>query len=357
MSESASIKRLDIGEGEKILPFLLRSRSSLLYASPSFMKLVTQHLGAQGGWLAAYEDEEITALLPFAVKDGPLGPVYNSLAYYGSNGGVIQADHDNDNAVKAALINSYYQRAADDKALAATIITNPLLQDFAFYQNHITSDHYDERIGQITHFPAEPDDEALMALFDDPRPRNIRKAQRAGITIEKRHDEAALAFLYETHEQNMSAIGGLAKRRDFFDLVPQIMDQKDWAIYVASLNGQPIAALLLFYFNRTVEYFTPVIIEEFRNMQALALIIYRAMNDARHDGFENWNWGGTWLSQGGVYDFKKRWGTRDYPYYYYTKIFNRDVYDQSRDDLLKHYEGFYVLPFAALENKKQEQSA
>lgn len=33
--------------------------------------------------------------------------------------------------------------------------------------------------------------------------------------------------------------------------------------------------------------------------------------------------GGIWLTQGGVYDFKKKWGTIDKNYFYYTTIFDK----------------------------------
>jgi len=128
------------------------------------------------------------------------------------------------------------------------------------------------------------------------------------------------------------------------------MNTSDWAIFTAILRGQPVAALLVFYFNRTVEYFTPVVVETYRQTQALSLVIYKAMQEAMAEGFSNWNWGGTWLSQRGVYDFKKRWGTADYSYYYYTRILNGSIRTQTKEALLDMYPGFYVLPFSALEH-------
>ena len=120
-------------------------------------------------------------------------------------------------------------------------------------------------------------------------------------------------------------------------------------------EGEPVSGLLLFYYNGTVEYFTPVIKPEHRNTQALALVIYEAMADAiSNKQCNNWNWGGTWLSQGGVYDFKKRWGTTDYPYYYYTKVFNDGVRSSSKEDLLKDYQGFFVLPFREIKDTENE---
>jgi hypothetical protein len=331
---------------EEHYAYIRRNPKSLLYGTPRFMSLIGRHLGAQPGWLSAKRDEEIVGLLPFMKKDGSLGPVFNSLAYYGSNGGVIQ--HRRDDDAKTELISTFYRMAEDAKSVSATIITNPLEKDSEFYHKNTGYDLIDERIGQITHLPDSKNPEELMGLFQDPRPRNIRRALREGVVIERRQDGDALDFLYKTHVANIEAIGGLSKRRAFFELVPEVMKESDWSIYLAKLNGKPIAALLVFYFNQTVEYFTPVVVESYRNLQALSLVIYKAMQDAVSNGFSNWNWGGTWLSQRGVYDFKKRWGTTDYRYYYYTRIYNDVVKKQKKEILLEMYPGFYVVPFSQI---------
>lgn len=329
-----------------LLAFLNGCPNSLIYASPRFMSLVSRHLVAQGGWLEAVRDGAIVGVLPFMWRDGYLGPVYNSLAYYGSNGAVIQQSKDDE--AKAVLLDAFFEMAAKAGSASATVITNPLEEDADFYRLHAHHDFLDERIGQITHFIPGIDPEGLLKSFDDPRPRNIRRAMRDGIVVERRQDSQAMSFLYDTHVKNMQAIGGIAKRSSFFSLVRDTMSPDDWSIYLAKKGDEAVAALLLFNFNRTVEYFTPVVLEEFRNTQALSLIIYQAMQDSIRRGYINWNWGGTWLSQGGVYDFKKRWGTTEYPYYYFTRVFRADVRMQSKDALLKHYEGFYVLPFDGL---------
>ena len=62
-------------------------------------------------------------------------------------------------------------------------------------------------------------------------------------------------------------------------------------------------------------------------------------------GYSNWNWGGTWNSQTGVYDFKKKWGTTTYHYKYHTKIFSEKLISQPIDELAAEYQGFYLYPF------------
>ena len=122
----------------------------------------------------------------------------------------------------------------------------------------------------------------------------------------------------------------------------------DYNLYLAYYDGKPVAGLLLFYFNKTVEYFTPVIKAEYRNIQPLSLLIYEAMEDSLMQGYRYWNWGGTWVTQDGVYRFKKRWGTQDHPYYYYTRVYNDSMFRLSKEELLKEYPDFYVVPFDKL---------
>ena len=42
-----------------------------------------------------------------------------------------------------------------------------------------------------------------------------------------------------------------------------------------------------------------------------SLLIFEVMLDAVEKNYEYWNCEGTWESQKGVYDFKKKWGAND----------------------------------------------
>jgi hypothetical protein len=338
------ITTIDGCGGQEFRDYVLRNPNTLVYSEPRFLKLVANQLKARCVWLVARQAGQITGLLPFLVKEGPLGPAFNSLAYYGSNGGVIQAENQDD--TKFALVNAFYNMAVDSGAVSATIISNPLEGDSEFYDSYVRHDYRDERIGQITHLPTS--DEDLIASFEDPRPRNIRRAIKEGVTVAKGGIED-LHFLYSTHLDNMTKIGGLAKKREFFYAIPAEMNAEEWSVFTASLDGRPIASLLLLYFNRTVEYITPVVLESYRNTQALSLVIYEAMRDAINGGFSNWNWGGTWvISQSGVYDFKRRWNTSEYRYFYYTRLMNEKLMSCNPEYIMNHYSGFFVIPFSNL---------
>ena len=240
--------------------------------------------------------------------------------------------------------------AREYRCVSSVLISSPLdpPELIIWYQENLDYDVVDERIGQVTpiYFDSHHDDK-LMTSFH-PKTRNVvRKAEKLGVTVTI--ENQMFDFLQEIHTQNMQEIGGIAKPKRFFRRIPEWFGPNtDFKIYVARIDSEPVAAVLMFYFNGTVEYFTPVIRREFRETQALSRTIFSAMCDASKAGFRRWNWGGTWLAQEGVHHFKKRWGAKDLPYYYFVKLYNSSLTRRSPREILEQYPNFYVFPFNML---------
>lgn len=321
---------------------------SLFYYSPKYFHFLEGLLGCSIKCLVAKSSGKIVGALPLAYTKGALGMVINSLPYYGSNGGPIAFNQD----ACSQLLLVYKKLIQKEGILSSTLISNPLSEKS--FEHDIKPDLIDKRIGQWTPLSDQDiDAEALLMRFDSSARRNVRKALKKGVEVEI--DNSAIEFLKNTHQSNMAQIGGLAKTNDFFELLPKHFNAgEDYDIYVASKSGEPIAALLVFYFNLTVEYFTPVVVESARNMQGLPCIIHKALCDAAQKGFKWWNWGGTWLSQDGVYRFKKKWAAEDKLYQYYTNIMNDELYSSSAETLLSEYSGFFVIPFSELKQSEEE---
>ncbi len=326
---------------DKYEQFLLSREETLLYQSWRYQQMLIELLACRQETRLAVDDQNrVVAAMPLMGMEGRFGTVLNSLPFYGSNGGLIGDDQ----AGLDALQTAYLQLLSEQVVAAATFIENPLAPGGP---QGLPFDLVDERIGQLTPLPTSNDPDALMGMFHQKTRNMVRKANKVGVTITI--ENTAMPFLVETHEENMGEIGGAPKSRRFFDLVPHLFREgKDYDIYLARIGSEPVAALLLFYYNRTVEYFTPVVKAQFRDTQALSGVIFRAMRDATQAGFRWWNWGGTWLSQDGVHRFKSRWGTRDIPYHYYTSVRNAALLSASPDDLLATYPSFFTVPFSAL---------
>lgn len=318
--------------------FLLGRDESLFYYSLDYKAFLESLLGCRSDYHVALENGEMTGVLPLMEKQGTFGRVINSLPYYGSNGGALGTTTDTRVALREFYSNYTKQRDVG----AATWIENPLAPT-----EGLESDLLDRRTSHFTTLSPSPMARDIFQGIDESARRNVRKAEKSGVTVSVKND--MFRFLEQTHHQNMDAIGGRAKGSDFFSSVPHHFEAGiDYNLYVAERSGRPVAALLLFYFNKTVEYFTPVTVSEERQSQPMAAILLCAMQDAIERNFHRWNWGGTWHSQEGVARFKRKWGAKERTYRYFVTVNDKRILSTSPDRLLKEYTGFYVVPFQAI---------
>lgn len=139
----------------------------------------------------------------------------------------------------------------------------------------------------------------------------------------------------------------------FFQKVYELMGEKDYDLMYARKEGIIIAGLLVYFFKNIVDYSVPAIRYEYSIEQGTSLLIYQGMKKAITNGYKYWNFGGTSENQPSLHRFKARWGTRDYPYYYYV-LQHRDIghiLQMTPQYILGEYKWFYVLPFSELRNK------
>jgi CelD/BcsL family acetyltransferase involved in cellulose biosynthesis len=199
----------------------------------------------------------------------------------------------------------------------------------------------------VTPLPKSPDPQALLGMIDSSARRNVRKAERQRFDIDL--DPDALIDLGRIHQDNLRSIGGLPKSDEFFAAIPRHLRRgEDFDLWVARSTDAIVAGLLVLYFGRVVEYFTPAIEHEHRSSQPLSLLLLRAMVHAIDRGYELWNWGGTQTSQEGVYRFKRKWGARESRYRYFIRINDKRLLDSSAEELQERFPHFFVVPFSAL---------
>ena len=94
---------------QELRDFYLSSKESMLYTDYKYLSLLQEHLSCDIKYLVHYEGSKIIAAMPFAIKESKHGKIYNSLPYYGSNGGVISSS--NSNELKLNLVNKFFSIA------------------------------------------------------------------------------------------------------------------------------------------------------------------------------------------------------------------------------------------------------
>lgn len=332
---------------------------AMLYHSLTYRRFLKAFLSAaaEDHYLLAFKDGRLAGALPGFLVDGPLGAVFNSLPFFGSHGSILLCPGAGPE-VAEALASAMMDLCRARQVAFTTVIDTPFSSHENVFRHTMDFQCRDQRIGQFTPLPsggtADQVSDSLLALYHQKTRNIVRKALRSGLVFGHDARPPALDALHALHEANILGIGGIAKPKRFFESIAGTLQvNRDYRIYTARAEGgEIVCALMLLYFKDTVEYFVPATAESWRSAQPLSALIHLAMRDAVLDrGARSWNWGGTWLTQDGVYHFKSRWGTRDYHYHYYTRVFPdlQRLRGTSRQTLLQGYPWFYTVPFSALE--------
>jgi hypothetical protein len=306
---------------------------------------------ATGFRVGVFSNGELKGVVPAFARKGRFGTVVNSLPFFGSHGGMLTTN-DCEDSLKLQLLNGFREHCSALGAVSATVIESPFEESAGLYEA-LKPTFTDDRIGQLSRLPQGPTADIrdiLMNRLPRKTRNHIRKADREGFSLMIDGTADAFRKLHEIHVANMEAIGGTAKTWRVFEAIQEtFVFERDYRLYLAKHgNGEVAAALLVFYWKDTVEYFTPVIHANHRSAQPLSMLIFTAMAEAVVEREARWwNWGGTWRSQEGVYTFKASWGAEDRIYRYH--VITGEGFDalatSSRDEVLEAYPYFYTFPF------------
>jgi CelD/BcsL family acetyltransferase involved in cellulose biosynthesis len=333
---------------EALYAALCRELHSLIYPTIRYRGFLRRVVGGEDHYLIAKEGGEVVGALPLFLKRSmTIGCVVNSLPFHGSNGGVLISPRARDpESVFRHLVDAAEDLARQADARTLTLITSPFDPAVRRYEARFPSAFRDWRHGQI--LPLSGSEEALMARMHPSRRRGLGIARRKGVSIRRSADPVDLQLVVSIHMDNMAAVGARAKEWHVFDALRMTLQwEKDYVVYVAEVDGRLVGGLIVLFHDITAEYFVPALNRDDRSTQAGSALVFEAIRDARRRGCRYLNFGGPREGQQGVYDFKKRWGAIDMPYFYFSQpIYDAtDLLSMDRTILEREWPYFYAVPF------------
>ncbi|HPR34629.1 MAG TPA: peptidoglycan bridge formation glycyltransferase FemA/FemB family protein [Anaerolineaceae bacterium] len=157
----------------------------------------------------------------------------------------------------------------------------------------------------------EKSEDDLLAAMKQKTRYNIRLAARKGVQV--RHGELAeLSILYKMYAETAVRDGFVIRHEDYYLKTWREFIEAGMAkILIAEVENEPIAALILFHFNRTARYMFGMSTENSRDLMPNHLLQWEAMRLAKQLGCHTYDmWGAPEVfdesdSMWGVFRFKE----------------------------------------------------
>ena len=163
--------------------------------------------------------------------------------------------------------------------------------------------------------PLEDDLEAVRSRFSRSQViRNIRRAEREGVTVRAAQSPADVAAFLELHLRTRKRQGVPMQPRRFFDLLcSQVLDAGMGSILLASSGGVPVAGALFLFWNGTTIYKFGASDPGAWPLRPNHLIFWTAIQEAVARGDARFDFGRTDLDNTGLRAFKGGWGGVERP--------------------------------------------
>jgi hypothetical protein len=138
--------------------------------------------------------------------------------------------------------------------------------------------------------------------------RKLQRADREGLTLEHGTSETLLKHFY--------SLLVLTRRRhqlppqpfSWFENLADCMRDK-LSVRVAFKDGRPIASILTLKYKKTVTYKYGCSDPQFHNLGGMPFLFWNAIQDAKENGAEEFDFGRSDTDNEGLISFKDNWGT------------------------------------------------
>jgi len=154
--------------------------------------------------------------------------------------------------------------------------------------------------------------------------RDVRKAQRSGITIRRGDSRKDANIFYELYLASMERNRAMAKYPlRWFETLYEVLTKKELsAIYIAELNDVAIAGVVLIYSVSSTHYFHNGSQYEFLKLCPNELLVHSSIENAVEKKITFFDFMGSDPSDLSLVRFKEKWGGQSVDTYTYIKDVN-----------------------------------
>lgn len=144
----------------------------------------------------------------------------------------------------------------------------------------------------------------------------INRSKKDGVSIRASSTTADLKYFYQLNQQTKRRLGVPGHPFAFLRNICSKMDTST-KLYLAELEGQPIAGIITLGFKDTVHYAYAASDKRFLIHRPNNLLVWQAIEESCGKSYHYFDFGKTSPDDEGLARFKKQWGTEQKKLYYY----------------------------------------
>jgi CelD/BcsL family acetyltransferase involved in cellulose biosynthesis len=177
-----------------------------------------------------------------------------------------------------------------------------------------------ERVRGVEHVLELSDADTLHAGFESQVRRNIRKAERAGLTVRVAQDaEELTAAYFDLHAETRRRLGVPTQPRRLFEAMwRNILEPGLGFALLAHHRGRPVAGAVFLEWNGRIVYKYGASAQRFWPLRPNNLIFWTAIRRGCEHGARRLDFGRSDLDDEGLRAFKAGWGATEQPLVYTT---------------------------------------
>ncbi len=161
-------------------------------------------------------------------------------------------------------------------------------------------------------------EETIFSQFRESTQRNIRKAEKEGVSITIQRSYEAVKEFYGLHCKRRKEHGLPPQPFKWFSRFFDHIIAKDMGmVALAEYKGKLIAGAVYVYFMDQTTYKYGASDSRYQHLRSNNLIMWEAIRWCRMNGVKHFSFGRTEADNKGLLQFKEGWGARESAIYYY----------------------------------------
>lgn len=329
--------------------FLDQCRHSVIQQSTTWRDVIAALGPDEPYLLLAREADRPVGALPLYLYKGKYGNIMTSVPQPGPHGGITAAEDVTDqDGTYRSLINAALELSREKSCCILSIITNPFLQDAERCRQYLQPEYALENFTQYIPLN-EIFDADGVAGYQKKRTivkRKLMQAESAGLEV-REGSEKEFGQWYDIHERRHREVGAQPLERGLFQNIIEKALPLGHAKFLLVYYNEKVIGGCIYICNRHIcDAFLMSADSEYIELGTNYVLTHAALTWAYKTGRQIFNWQSSPSRQSGVYEFKRKWDSKEVPYYFYSRVVGdiEPILNGAYHEVRSAYKNHFILP-------------